>query len=145
MGLDGTPLIYVTAPTKPAGWTILDAVNDLERLIYSVALARILFDKDNAKVWAVIQGATMDTPSYAWIPQYDLRKDGRGAIQALTLMCEGEGSNNKRILLSTRIILLDQNAGGGILPRRVYVHFQKDITSLQQVNTTITVQECHST
>ena len=50
LGLEGTPLVYIIAPVKPAGWTILDAVNDLERLIYSVALAGIVFDKDNAKV-----------------------------------------------------------------------------------------------
>ena len=122
LGLDGTPLIYAIAPVKPTGWTVLDAVDDLQRLIYSVCLAGIAFDKDSAKVWAVIQGVTMGTPSYEWICQYDLRKEGHGAIQARTLMCEGEGSNNKRILLSTRIISLDQNAGGGILARRVYVH-----------------------
>ena len=136
-GLEGTPLVYIIAPAKPAGWTILDAVNDLERLIYSVSLTGIVFDKDNAKVWAVIQGATMDTSSYEWIRQYDLRKDGRGAVQALTLMCEGAGANNKRILLSTRIISLDQNQGGAFFQDEYMYSFEKYITALQQAFTTI--------
>ena len=72
LGLEGTPLVYIIALVKPTGWTILDAVNDLKRLIYSVALAGIVFDKDSSKVWAVVQGATMGTPSYEWICQYDL-------------------------------------------------------------------------
>ena len=54
LGLEGTPLVYIIAPVKPAGWTILDTVNNLEQLMYSVALTGIVFDKDNAKVWSVI-------------------------------------------------------------------------------------------
>ena len=53
MGLEETPLIYVIAPVKPSRWTIFNTVNDLERLIYSVALMGVVFDRDNAKVWAV--------------------------------------------------------------------------------------------
>ena len=74
-GLDGTPFIYVIDTVKPAVWTILDAVNDLKRLIYSVALVGAVFDKDNAKVWAVIQDVIMNTPFYKLIRVYDLRKD----------------------------------------------------------------------
>ena len=33
LGLEGTSSVYIIAPVKPAGWTILDAVNDFERLI----------------------------------------------------------------------------------------------------------------
>ena len=79
----------------------------------------------------------MDTPSYEWIHQYDLQKDGRGAVQALTLMCEGAGSNKKRILLSTRIISLDQNAGGAFYQDEYMYSFEKYITALQQAYTTI--------
>ena len=45
LGLEGTPLVYIIALVKPAGWTILDAVNDLEQLIYSVALVGIVLKK----------------------------------------------------------------------------------------------------
>ena len=91
-----------------------------------------VFDKDNTKVWAVIQCATMDTPFYEWMRMHDLRKDGCGATQSPTLMCEGEGSNNKRILLSMRIIPLDQNAGGALYQDEYIYTFEVYITSLQQ-------------
>ena len=79
----------------------------------------------------------MDTSSYEWIRQYDLRKDGRGAVQALTLMCEGGGANNKRILLSPRIISLDHNSGGAFYQDEYMYSFEKYITALQQAFTTI--------
>ena len=45
LGLEGTLLVYIIVLVKPAGWTILDAVNNLEQLIYSVALVGIVLKK----------------------------------------------------------------------------------------------------
>ena len=79
----------------------------------------------------------MDTPSYDWIQKYELPKDGRGSVQALTLMCEGAGSNNKQVLLSTRVISLNQNAGGVFYQDKYMYLFGWYITALQQAYTTI--------
>ena len=77
-------------------------------------------------------------PTSGWICQYDLQNDGHGSVQALTLMCKGGGWNNKHILLSTRIISLDQKAGGVFYQDEYMYTFEKYIMSLQQAYTTIT-------
>ena len=101
------PLHHVVREDKPAGWTIAQVTNDVERLIYSVSHTGPEFTIDNATVWSEIQNVAIDSPVYSWIRDYDKTRDGRGSFKALTEMCEGKASTNKRLLLASRIIFLN--------------------------------------
>ena len=52
-------------------------------------------------------------------------------------MCEGAGINSKRILLLTRIISLNQNAGGAFYQAEYMYSFERYSMALQQAYTTI--------
>ena len=52
-------------------------------------------------------------------------------------MCEGKASTNKRLLLASRIISLDQSGGGAFYQDKYVYKFEKYATNLHQVYTTI--------
>ena len=106
------PLSHVIRLTMPQGWTIAQAKNEIERLIHSVSHTGPEFVIDNATVWSELQNCTIDHPIYSWLRKFDDTKDGKGGFQALIDMCEGTASTNKRLLLATRIISMDQSGGG---------------------------------
>ena len=136
-GISGVPLEYIVAPVKPAGWTIAMAIDDHERLIYSASLAGMEFDKDNKTTWQIIQASCLGTPSYEWIRHLDASQNGRGAAHLLVTMCEGEASQNKRILIANRVISLDQNVGGAIYQDEYVYPFGSYTTKLHEAYATI--------
>ena len=95
------------------------------------------FTVDNAAVWSELQNVSIDSPVYGWIREYDKTKDGRGAFKALTDMCEGTASTNKRLLLASRIISLDQSGGGAFYQDEYVYKFEKYVTQLHQAYMTI--------
>ena len=95
------------------------------------------FALDNSAVWSELQNVTIDSPVYEWIRKFDAAKDGRGAFKALTEMCEGSYSTNKRILLASRVISLDQNGGGAFYQDEYVYKFEKYVTNLHQCYMTI--------
>ena len=122
------PLLHVIREDKPAGWTIDQATNEVDRLIHSVSHVGPEYALDNSAVWSELQNVTIDTPVYEWIRKFDATKDGRGAFKALTEMCEGTSSTNKRLLLASRVISLDQNGGGAFYQDEYVYKFEKYVT-----------------
>ena len=75
---------------KPAGWDpVTDAASAEETLIYQVALTGAAFEADNRTVFTKIMEVTVGETAYEWIRRFEETKDGRGAMAALRLHCEG--------------------------------------------------------
>jgi hypothetical protein len=92
-------------PLKPAGWDpVTDASSSEETLIYQVALTGAAFEADNCTVFTKIMEVTVGETAYEWIRRFEETKDGRGAMAALRLHCEGRDFTELRITEADRIL-----------------------------------------
>ena len=104
-GVNDVPLTYVIRKDKPAGWDpVADASSPEETLIYQVALTGAAFEADNRTVFTKIMEVTVGETAYEWIRHFEETKDGRGAMAALRLHCEGKDFTELRITEADRII-----------------------------------------
>ena len=104
-GVNDVPLTYVIRKDKPAGWDpVTDAASAEETLIYQVALTGAAFEADNRTVFTKIMEVTVGETAYEWIRRFEETKDGRGAMAALRLHCEGRDFTELRITEADRIL-----------------------------------------
>lgn len=107
------PLGSVIRPAKPAGWTLQQATSDIEKRVYTAPLTGAAFTRDNEKVFNLLYQACIDNPMAApWLQPYAATMNGKGAWENILANCEGQGANDRRIIVANRAISTNWQEGG---------------------------------
>ena len=109
MGVDNDPLYYSIMPDQPAGWV---PPNAFAQQMYQLTHTRAVYNSDKKMVWGNILKASLNTPSWEWIKEFESTEYYRAAWQFLVEKYKRQDATNKKVLLTTGVVSLNPNYGG---------------------------------
>ena len=108
MGIDNNPLYYVISPDQLENWV---PPNAFDQRMYQLPHTGTVYNRDNQMVWGNILKASLNTPSWEWIKEFEATENYRSEWKFLVKKIKGQDATNKRVLLATRVVYLSPNDG----------------------------------